>query len=1833
MYQYFYSKNLLIVFFPLALFFLVPHLAQAATCTASNGNWSAIGTWSCGHVPLAVDDVVIPNTNGLNVIVDTTAVASSTTFTGGNRANAINISGTNSLTVTNAVRINAPTGNVTKGITVGTGTLTAGSIYITSGSAGGRISQISVSTGTINCSGNITFAGTASAARITFTGAGILNIDGANGIGPGGTFTAGNSTVNFNSASAQIIGPYNYYKLTTSGGNTKTTSAAMTVSNNLNIGSGTNFVTGVTNTWTLSVTGTTTIAGTLTLANTGNKTFSNDVILNSGSVWNETGNASITINGNIVNNATTFTANAGSHTFSGSNKTFSGSTPISIPGTVIFAGGAYTNNGTFSAITLTTMTAGAVFTNNGTTTVSTALSGNGGFTQGSTGVLNFASTTIAITTFSANVPSNTVNYNANAPQTVRATTYNNLTLSGGGVKTLTGVTTIGGNFTLTGSSTATASSGLTIGGNVSIGTGTTFNGGTALDHNVAGNWSNSGTFTPSTCTVNFNGANQSINNANTWYNLSITGTSSRTVTLQSGALQTVLNGLTLSGASEQLLTLVPSISLTKWQLSAPIIQSVTYTSPSYSDASSGTAVNATSTTNSDGGNNVNWNFASNPVPTIVSISPTSKYVGDAEFTLTVYGSNFLASSTVKINGNDRTTTYYSSSTILTAIIPSSDLLSSTTLIVTVYNPTPGGGESNSQNLYVSPVPLIPTKIVIASATDGTIDSPSLVTIEVRNVDDLLVSSFQEDVTLQASGLATGDGLINIISGIGTTTISDENIETVSLSLEDTEGTGLNVSSTDSIDFGPGNSATLNIVSSSTEMVAGTLLPVTVSREDRLGNMVTTGSETFYLYSNSLSPAHKFYNAASGGDIVTTIIIPDGTSTATTWYYDDKVGTPGIEISDSDIAPDGNTGIDDAIQEVTVTSAPASTLFISNPGDLIAGERLGYEISRQDQFGNESDNGTLPVYLYHSGIATSTIFYNASTSGDQITSLTMTPGVSSSSFWLYGEKAESISVTVSDNDDSPDGSNGVNDATDNLSISPGSVAILALNNPGDMEVNTRIGYTATRLDIYNNLVTTGDLDVYLYHDATGTSTVFYNSAVDGSEIDYLTISGGVSANNFWLYSNDVGNYNITVSDNSSTPDGPIGIIDITEEIYVSPLPIVPTKFVIVALLSAEVGSTTSIIVEARDDSNNIAGTYNSSVTLHTSGDATPGGIVNIVNGVGSINIIDTKAEIVNLTLEDTASTTLDVSATENINFLAGPVYKYIVLGPGTAEAGEIVNYSISREDQYDNDVTTGVSTIYLYSNAPVGTTNYYNAPSEGSQITSASILDGLTSTDVWFSGTKAGSWAVEISDNNILPDGGAGVVDGTSTIIISSANVSRLELNDPGDMTAGTRLGYTATRFDTYNNEVTSGTDNYYLYSNANSTSTLFYSEATGDSTMENLIFSDGASTADFWYYETKPGTWTVYISDNSSNPDGSNGIVDGEDAVIVSNAPIVANKFIIVVSNTSAQIGTPITVTIRAVDSDENIDTTYQNDITLVTSGTATGGGFIDITNGVGSTQVNDLTAENILLSLLDTQNTGLNSSSTQSIVFSSTPVSHRGGSSSGTITPSVIFTGRAFPQANMKVIAIKDGQVPVSNPSAGSNSGNFNINYNGELPSDVDSFALVVYDKDNNIAQTKIFKLGVNDSLVGNVFMAPTVNLLQKNVTRGSFMGITGYAMPNYKILLTVDNVLATETTTADTDGNYKLTFNTFRLDLGEHTLKVRQIDNAGRFSDNSIEKTFNVVKLYSPKADINNDGKVNSTDLSIFIGLYNLKNEVDKKSLDLNDDGFVNSVDLSLLLGALKK
>jgi hypothetical protein len=97
--------------------------------------------------------------------------------------------------------------------------------------------------------------------------------------------------------------------------------------------------------------------------------------------------------------------------------------------------------------------------------------------------------------------------------------------------------------------------------------------------------------------------------------------------------------------------------------------------------------------------------STNPAPALSSISPSGTTAGGTDFTLTVTGGNFVATSVVQWNGVSRPTTFVSS-THLQAAISTADFSTASTVQVAVVTPAPGGGTSTALTFTIG----VPTSL-------------------------------------------------------------------------------------------------------------------------------------------------------------------------------------------------------------------------------------------------------------------------------------------------------------------------------------------------------------------------------------------------------------------------------------------------------------------------------------------------------------------------------------------------------------------------------------------------------------------------------------------------------------------------------------------------------------------------------------------------------------------------------------------------------------------------------------------------------------------------------------------------------------------------------------------------------------------------------------------------------------------------------------------------------------------------------------------------------------------------------------------------------------------
>lgn len=221
--------------------------AGASTTTFSGTTQSIGGTNSTTFAALVID-------NGSATTMNNSNTCSSLSFTAGGSASSLTHGGSSVLTVNGAVTLNQPTGNATKAWNINAGSATVSGAVTMAGTAtqNNRISQIVLTTGTLNANGGISIAGTNTLTKVIIMsgGASTINLKGTLSGSANATLTAGTAGSIFNyadNASSQTInffgaGAYHNLHVNTTGGTGATLAAAITTGNvtgNLRVQSGT----------------------------------------------------------------------------------------------------------------------------------------------------------------------------------------------------------------------------------------------------------------------------------------------------------------------------------------------------------------------------------------------------------------------------------------------------------------------------------------------------------------------------------------------------------------------------------------------------------------------------------------------------------------------------------------------------------------------------------------------------------------------------------------------------------------------------------------------------------------------------------------------------------------------------------------------------------------------------------------------------------------------------------------------------------------------------------------------------------------------------------------------------------------------------------------------------------------------------------------------------------------------------------------------------------------------------------------------------------------------------------------------------------------------------------------------------------------------------------------------------------------------------------------------------------------------------------------------------------------------------------------------------------
>ena len=896
-------------------------------------------------------------------------------------------------------------------------------------------------------------------------------------------------------------------------------------------------------------------------------TINGNLLITSGTLSAGASNFNLIVNGNFTNNAT-FTPGTATTTISGTgSQNVGGTTATTFNNLSINKTGTATLTNNVTAAANLTVVAGtfdlSTFTANRTAAGGTITVSNGATLR--IGGTNTLPSNYSTKTFGA---SSTIEYYGTT-QTVGAATYGNLIFSGSGAKSMLAGTSVAGNLSIAPTGSATAS--IAAGQNLSVSTLTT--GGLGTINGTWGSTSSSATNQENTyfaattgiltVTTDTRGSQTTLTATSTpgtvAYGATSTlsssgGSGTGAVTFSAGASTgcsvagTVLSVTNASGTCSVTATKAADkhyLSATSAAVTVTLVKANQATLTAIATPST-VAYGAISTLSSSGGSGTGVVTFSVGASTGCNITGgTTLNVIDASGTCSV-----TATKAADTNYNQATSaalpvTLVNPAPILNSISPTSTIAGSSTFTLTV----------NGTNF-------VPASVVnfngVAKTT--TYVSATQLTASIPDTDITTAGTYPVTVTNPAPGGGTsGSQTFTVISAVATKFALNH----------------------------PGT------------MGAGTRAAYIVTRKDTNNNPTTFGTNVVYLYTSAASSTARFYDAPTGGTVITQVTISSGTSTAPFYYYDEVPGTKTVTASDSTPTADGATGITDATDSIIVNTGATTQFLLNHPGDTTVGQRAAYVVTRKDQVGNLVTSGLDHVYLYTTATTTGT-FYNVASGGSPVTSVDITDGNSTATFWYTDTVPGTKTVTVSDKATAPpDGPTGITDATDSITFVAGATASYNLSHPGTMFARTRVGYTVTRKDSFANAVTSGTSTVYLYTNSTGATHVFYPDALSSTPITSVDISNGQSFASFYYYDDTAGTVTITASDATPTADGGAGIIDGDDSLVVEP---VAVKFVIIQPSNGTADAPIAVTVQAQKPDNSRDLNYQENVTLNATGSA-------------------------------------------------------------------------------------------------------------------------------------------------------------------------------------------------------------------------------------------------------------------------------------------------------------------------------------------------------------------------------------------------------------------------------------------------------------------------------------------------------------------------------------------------------------------------------------------------------------------------------------------------------
>jgi len=229
-----------------------------------------------------------------------------------------------------------------------------------------------------------------------------------------------------------------------------------------------------------------------------------------------------------------------------------------------------------------------------------------------------------------------------------------------------------------------------------------------------------------------------------------------------------------------------------------------------------------------------------------------------------------------------------------------------------------------------------------------------------------------------------------------------------------------------------------------------------------------------------------------------------------------------------------------------------------------------------------------------------------------------------------------------------------------------------------------------------------------------------------------------------------------------------------------------------------------------------------------------------------------------------------------------------------------------------------------------------------------------------------------------------------------------------------------------------------------------------------------------------------------------------------------------------------------------------------------------------------------------------------------------------------VSFSGIAYPNAPITIL--QDGLAFLTtNANA---QADFSVSKSG-VTSGMHSYTLSAKDADSRDAVPITIVVDVTSeatTTVSNIFFGPTIELSDVSISEGDSLTVFGTTSPGSSVAIYLTKTTTTiYTVTANSSGEWTRVFSG-ELSEGSYSVRARATDPDASVSQYSTTLYVTVGAppdpcLASNHADMNCDGEVDLTDLSILLSYWRVTNPGNART-DINADTIVNLFDFSIMM-----